>query len=297
MSVLFRQSNTDDSPAACFVDQTADEYHADRSRISRSQLCDFMRGSNLFYRKHVLQEPLWQQKSTDAMEFGTVFHAAVLEQKPIEEMVHVIPEVVLNAEGDKRGKAWITWKQAHSDKMCVKERDIFLPRIMWQSVQSSPAAMELLQGPGRNEQTIHWSFESIACRTRIDRLRDDCIVDLKTARSCNLNSINNSLESDGYAIQAAFYQMAVEAVTGNRLPFKFIFVEKNIPYRTVVVALGSNEQLGVPWIEQCRDEVVAALQRLQRVADQEAWRDPIGDQCITMNRPSWANYQWQLRGD
>lgn len=295
-SIIFQST----AQSACFVNQTADEYHADTSRVSRSELVTLIKSTWQYFKRHVERAPLYQQKETDSFEFGTLFHAAVLELKPVHTLAHVIPDEVLNVDGHRKGGKWLAWKNCHDDKPCYKPQELLIPEEMLRSVMSSQAAMDLLSGDGRNEQTIHWQYGSIPCRTRVDRLKADCIVDLKTARSCDLNSINNSLEYDEYYKQAALYQMAVEAVTGDTLPFHFIFVEKVDPFRTVVVELGDHvvrigrEEVRTPWIDKGREEIEAAFRLLQKCADSGNWRDPIGDSVIKMDRPKSADYKWTL---
>lgn len=283
------------------VRQSAEEYHSDTRRCSRSQLVDFICSSNLYYRRHVERDPDWQQDETEDMRFGTRFHAIALEGRRYEDTVNLIPEHVLSDSGDRRGKAYQLWASITPDadsyrkpKECEAERKQV--ESMMKSLDSSPAAVALLGSPGHPilegkspvEVGIHWAFNGIEMRTRLDRLNADCILDLKTARSCDLDSINNSLERDRYAIQAAFYTMAVEQLTGETLPFRFLFSEKSTPFRTVVV------EMDTAWIDAAREEVEAALVRLQRCSDNDDWRDPIGDAVIPMSRPKWAAWKWQL---
>lgn len=282
--------STATEPRAKFVNETAEQYHADKLRVSRSQLVDFIKSPWLYFKRHVDHDPEWQQTETEDMAYGTAFHAAALEGKAIEDLVYVIPEDVLNADGHRKGKAWQQWAMLHMDKPHAKGPELARPRAMLASLKASPAAMELLGHPeSQKELSIHWEHDGVELRTRLDCLvPGECIVDLKTARTCDLNAINNSIERDGYATQAAFYQMAVEAVCGETLGFNLVFVEKVVPYRTVVVSLNQR------WIEKSRVKIEAAIRRLQRCAHLDDWRDCIGDKAIEMDEPNWTNYQWQL---
>lgn len=274
-----------------FVEMSAAEYHADKTRVSRSHLVDFLQSPWLYFKRYIRRDPKWQKEATDALDFGILFHAAVLEGVPITDMVHLIPESVLNDDGHRKGKPWLMWKALHDDKPCFKEADFDLPRMMESSLQNSTAAMELLEhSQGKNEQTIHWSHSGVELRTRLDRIiQDDCIIDLKTARSCDLERIEASLEYDLYYFQAAFYQMAVESVLNVQLPFRFIFVEKCIPFRTVVVEMDQQ------WINEGRAEVASALERLQKRADSGDWTDPTGNEIIKVKRrPNRDQFKWKV---
>lgn len=288
--------STVSEPTARIVDQTAAEYHANKTRVSRSMLVDFIQSPNLYYRRHVLRDPAWQQTPSSAMELGTLVHAAVLEGKRLEDLVHVIPESVLNADGHRKGKDWLAWKSIHDDKPQFKEADLAVPREMLKSVKASSAAMALLNEMGHPrtrkcgpvEVSIEWELNGIERRTRLDRINATCIGDVKTARSCDLQKINNSLEADGYYLQAADYTMAFEALADETLPFKFLFIENCVPYRTAVVVMDP------AWINEGRAEIIAATNRLQACAESGNWGDPIGDAEIPMSRPMWSKYRWQL---
>ncbi len=307
------EMSTATQSTARIVEMTSDDYHADHSRISRSMKVDFIHSPWEFYKRHKERDPAWQNDPSKAMVFGTIFHGIALERKKYDQVAKVIPEHVLNSEGDCRGKPYMLWKAITPDyKQWLRpkdtEEDKTTVAAMMESLKSSSAAQDLLQGTPHpiigksspHEVTIHWDYEGIECRTRLDRFNADCIVDLKTARCCDLQAINSSLESDNYYLQAADYQMAVEALTGERLPFKFIFVETVIPFRTVVVELGDEilrvrgEEFREPWIDRGREEMQAAMMRMQRCADLNDWRDHVGDAPIRMDRPTWAAYKWQL---
>jgi len=277
---------------ARIVDLAAEDYHADLSRVSRSMLVDFIESPWLYYRRYILKDPAWQQKSTKAMEAGTLFHAAILEGKSVYDLVHIIPQSVLNGDGHCKGKAYTDWKACHTDKPCVKAAELADDIAMQVAVNRSIAAMDILDEPtGKNEVTIQWDWDGIQRRTRLDRwIPGFQIVDLKTARNGSLDAINNSIEYDGYYLQAADYQMAVEALTGETPSFSFIFIEKSVPFRCVVVDMDQD------WINDGRAAIEAALKRLQRCGDLNDWRDPVSIQSIQMSRPNSAKYRWQLTG-
>ena len=81
---------------------SAAEYHADKTRVSRSHLVDFLQSPWLYFKRYIRRDPKWQKEATDALDFGILFHAAVLEGVPITDMVHLIPESVLNDDGHRK---------------------------------------------------------------------------------------------------------------------------------------------------------------------------------------------------
>lgn len=274
---------------ARIVESTAEDYHADLSRVSRSMLVDFIESPWLYYRRYVKRDA-WQKQSTKAMDTGTLFHAAMLEGKSIYDLVHVIPASVLNADGHCKGKAYTDWKACHTDKPCRKAAELDDEISMFVAMSKSEAAQEILGNPaGINEVTIHWDWNGIQRRTRLDRFIPGIgISDIKTSRVNSLDAINNSIEYDGYYLQAADYQMAVEALTGETLPFSFLFQPKSPPFATVTVDVDQD------WIDDGRAVIEAALARLQVCGNSSDWRDPVSTQRIRMSRPNSAKYRWQL---
>ncbi len=200
--------------------------------------------------------------------------------------------MVLNADGECKGKKYTDWKESHWDKPCMKPAELVEFNSMWLAISKSQAAQEILADPaGLNEVTIHWDWNGIQRRTRLDRYIPGVgISDIKTSRVNSLDAINNSIEYDGYYLQAADYQMAVEALTGDTLPFAFIFQPKSVPFSTVTVDMDQD------WIDVGRAVIEAALSRLQACGDNNDWRDPVSSQRIKMSRPNSAKYRWQLTG-
>lgn len=66
----------DATQLATFVDLSAADYHADKSRLSHSQRETFIESPELYYGRHVTGE--WPQEATAAMDFGTVVHDVIL---------------------------------------------------------------------------------------------------------------------------------------------------------------------------------------------------------------------------
>jgi len=68
---------------------------------------------------------------------------------------------------------------------------------------------------GQPEQTIFWAHPlGIECKSRVDWLRDDLIMDLKTARDVSQRGFGRSAANLEYAAQLAFYHDAAKAVDG-----------------------------------------------------------------------------------
>ncbi len=283
------------------VREPAEAYHADRRRFSRSQLWDYQQSTYLFFKRHVEHDPDWKFTGTEDTRFGSAFHAITLEGAAFDRVFRVVPEHVLSEKGERRGKPYQLWESITpgadeyirpKDAEPLREK----VRLMTESLEASEPAMALLCAPGHPalfgespiEIGIRWEHLAMDLRTRIDRLNADCIVDLKTTRNADLGFLERTIETAGYGWQAGFYQQAVEELTGERMPFKFVFVESSQPFRTVTVNIAQE------WMDAIRQEIPCVLRRLQKNFESGNWRDPSGATEITMNRPNWTKWSWAL---
>lgn len=81
----------------------------------------------------------------------------------------------------------------------------------------------LLQG-GQGEVTILWNYQGLPVKTRVDFLRHDLYLDLKTfdnSRGIVLHkAIANAVQFNRYYVQQAFYALACDAVRCSDLPIR-----------------------------------------------------------------------------
>lgn len=270
---------------AVIVEQTDVEYHADKERLSRSQLVDFLESPRNYKMLHVDRNPAWKRKTSAAMDFGSACHRAILVQRDAEKAFVTIPDDVLNSQGAKTGKAWLQWKRENAGKHHLKAEQGAKWLEMWQSIQESDAASKLLMGDcegSREEFTIHWSYQAINLRCRIDRVIPSfAVIDLKTINNADERAILREMTDRKLYLQAAMYRWAWSLVSGDQLPFVFVFVEKEAPFRTVCRSVPED------WMEEGLAEVFDGLQRLQVCADFDHWPRQNDDQIREIVRPRY----------
>ena len=290
---------TEQPPA--IVSQAADDYHGDTSRLSRSQLTTFIESRKTFYRRYVCNDPAWQQATTEAMRLGSLFHELVLEHSQFEDMVAIVPRSALNADGHKMGNAYKRWKEQPENacRLIMKADEAFSLQQMFQAIIENDTARTLLyDGDAQNEMTVHWHYFNtvIPARARLDRVREDYIVDLKTIDSVSMQSIERAIESRLYYMQAAIYQDAIAKLTASHgerklLPFVLVFVEKQMPFEVISVELSQE------YIDEGRQLAIRALHELQHCLETNDWTPPTGKGLITVDRPSrnrkWSPLPWQ----
>lgn len=272
---------------AAIIDVPEDRYHS-MKELSRSQLVDFIESPMLYWKRHIVRDPVWQQKPSDAMDFGTFCHEAILIHKDATRGFRVIPDHVLSASGSRAGAKWKDWEAANAGVAHFKSHEVGPWLAMWDSLKCNEHARRLLLDnyeQSYEEKTVLWSHEGVDMRCRVDRVIPGHIVDLKTCANGDLNAIEREIENRKLYVQAAFYQWGWSIAAGEELPFTFVFVEKSAPFRTVCVTLDSQ------WIDDGMSEIIWSLDRLQQCATNDDWTDPCNRGVFTLSRPKWTNYR------
>ena len=270
---------------AAIIEQTAVQYHADRSRVSRSQIVSFLESPYGYFKQHIERNSAWQFKGTSATDFGSACHEAIFVHRDAMQAFAVIPEDVLNNDGKAIGKAYLQWKRENPGKMHLKEKDGVSWLEMWAAIKDNETASKLLMGNYADalaEFTIHWAFEGVDLRARIDRyIPGFAIVDLKTCNNADEHAIVREIIDRKLHIQAGIYQWAVELATGERLPFVFVFVEKSAPFRVVC------REIPQDWIDDGMLRVYDGLRRLQQCADSGHWPRNCDTEIRPVTRPKY----------
>lgn len=155
------------------------------------------------------------------------------------------------------------------------------------AVKSHPTA-----GPwfadGWPEQSLYWLDKNtgITCRGRVDYLRHDAIVDLKTSADAGREAFGKSVANYGYDMQAAAYTAGVESLTGEWLPFYFVVAEKEPPHYVAIYEL-DDEAMDVGrarWEQAC-----AVYARCQ---SDDVWPAYPGE-IQTLSTPAWHTRQYR----
>ena len=212
-----------------------------------------------------------------AFNVGMSVHTAVLEpeQYPLEYVIY--------PGKTRRGKEWDAFKAANSDKEIVKENEYQHHLEISRAVRNDPVAGPLLTD-GKPEVSILWeTAHGYDCKARIDWLKRDCIVDLKTAASVNPSDFERAAYRYGYHTQASWYRHAVYVATGALLRFKIIVVEKTPPFDVAVYSL-SDELLF-----EGEKRIAKSLAILHECMETDTWPGVSQGKELKLELPAWAN--------
>lgn len=191
---------------------------------------------------HYLASVRAPDESTLAMRIGTIVHRTVLGGP------------LLVYPGERRGKAWETFRDSHDDEIVTQaEVDRALP--IAEAVLANPVAAPYLKG--RHEVPLKWEMLGIPCSTRgVDVIGDGgFIVDLKTSKTTEPGRFGRLSLWAHYHAQLAFY---LEACAANGIVAREAFivgVESTPPYAVTVMrvtprALEQGRACIRLWLEQ-----------------------------------------------
>jgi exodeoxyribonuclease VIII len=176
---------------------------------------------------------------TEAMQFGTVVHAGVLEPDTLEAVCCIAPHV------DRRTKAgkeeWQSFLDESAGKIALSADDMERARACIANVRKHPAAMRLLDG-GDREVSLFWrdGKYDVPCKARLDAWNRGILVDVKTTKDACREEFARSIATYGYHSQAAHYISGCEHVLHESpAAVCIIAVESEPPHAVAVYALPS----------------------------------------------------------
>lgn len=177
--------------------------------IDQSQLKQFLKNP-ADWAYHRLND---DHKPTDAMKFGTAFHAYLLGTS----------DVVSLPEGESfRSKDNQKWRdeQLEASNIIVSYNDMQLLKRMKEGIEQTslmpeyPDYMEIIE-QGTKEQCIEWKDRQtglmLKAKPDLIPVGTDYLVDLKTAQKADAESFAKEVINYGYHIQTVFYRAAVAA--------------------------------------------------------------------------------------
>lgn len=177
--------------------------------IDQSQLKQFLKNP-ADWAYHRLND---DHKPTDAMKFGTAFHAYLLGTS----------DVVSLPEGESfRSKDNQKWRdeQLEAGNIIVSYNDMQLLKRMKEGIEQTslmpeyPDYMEIIE-QGTKEQCIEWKDRQtglmLKAKPDLIPVGTDYLIDLKTAQKADAESFAKEVINYGYHIQTVFYRAAVAA--------------------------------------------------------------------------------------
>lgn len=263
----------------------AAEYHASEG-VSNSMLKWISSPYTARHYKAKFIDREMPEQESDAMTFGTIFHRLLNEAETMDGAFHIKPAGMNFATKEGKG-----WRDAHQDRPIIKEDDATALKTMRDRVWAHAAARALLTG-ARTEASLFAEDDKGTLRKgRLDAIPSggNAIVDLKSIRSVDDDTVRRAIVERRYFVQAAYYLDVARLCGIERDVFVFIFVEKTPPYLVSVRPLDEfAENVG-------RKIYQADLALLRNCLETNQWPgDPNDGSDVGLT--SWAQSQLEREG-
>jgi hypothetical protein len=253
------------------------DYHADR--LLAPQLGRSLSASGM---KTILRCPaLFQHErehgrtASDSMGIGTVAHALALGNP--DSRLRVYDAYDWRAKAHQAGRA-----ADRAQRLTPVHRgELRQASRIAASVRRHATARNILSR-GEAERSVYWIDDDtgVTCRARVDWLRDDVIVDFKTAADASPAGFARAVANFRYDIAAAHYIEGVKAVTGHDLPYVFVVAETAPPHLCAVYQLDPGD------LEWGRYDAARARRIYAECESSGEWPD-YGDEIHTLDLPAW----------
>lgn len=261
-----------------YGDMPNDDYHAQTDWLSSSML------------KSALPEHYKTGGSQDALDFGTLFHAVVLEPHTLDRYVALDAEKIgLKSDGTPAAVPTMTvaWKRAVAEaeqdgRTVVAQSDWDRAHAMADKVREHATASRLLfDGEGTYEESAFAVDEhGRQVRARFDRRIPGAIVDLKsTSAQPGRKNLESTVLNYGYDLSAAHYLEVADLLDLDCPTFALVFASKTEPYRVTVTDLDKS------FLARGRALRALALDRLTN-PETPAYEGAHG--YLTLRAPAWA---------
>jgi len=224
------------------LDIPEDEYHADTTRISASMI-KMMHAKTPAHVYDAFFAPDREQPESAALDFGRMFHAAVLEPETFDDKYMVMPEGL--DRRTKEGKA--LWADIlASGKQAVASDKFNDVKKMAANIHKLPIWSKIMDNNPQFEKTVMTENR----RIRMDIFVEPCddfprglIVDLKSCVDASPYRFGYDCNKLGYHIQAAYYCDVVFNKTGGWIPdFTILASEKTRPFIAKAYEVGQVER-------------------------------------------------------
>lgn len=189
--------------------------------------------SPLDYKRY--KDGLVAREATEFMEYGQLFHSAVLENGSLKDLCYLQPELYADGtkpwhNGAKECKAWC---EMHNDKPILSRREYEQLKAEVEYVKKHRAWASFLFG-GHAEVSCFARDPAtgLLLKGRLDCLRvipngGWLITDLKTTQDASTHGFSREILTRKYHVQAAHYRRLINLLDpGVPVLFAFIPVEK-----------------------------------------------------------------------
>jgi exodeoxyribonuclease VIII len=236
--------------------------------------------------KYLRESPLHYQhaltgadKDTTERAKGRAIHALVFEPAVFQA------EFAIYEDGDRRGKVWEAFKEAHAGQTILKVNEVEAVAAAANAVRAHPLVAPYLEG-GKFEQAVTWTDPAtgLACKARMDWVLPErrVLIDLKSSSSIDQFRFGRIAARLGYHAQLAHYDSGCTHGLG-WTPEKVLIVavESEAPFDVGVFILGEDT------LYAGREEVGELLAKLKLCRATGRWHGRYEEEQL-LNLPAYV---------
>ena len=199
-----------------YFNMPEDEYHAQEG-LSSTGIKELLQSPSNFWFNSVYN-PLYVPKKTNFLEDGKMFHCLYLEGEEVfNDRYIVIPDYITN----KNSRVYDNWQKFEANGRLPISFEKYNHIITHAEYVNQWLAPNIFKD-GFPEVSIFWEQDGIPCKCRVDYLRQNGFIDLKTFEKSNTKNIDEYVQDYifKYAvyIQLRFYEKAIRFAIENNLP-------------------------------------------------------------------------------
>jgi hypothetical protein len=196
---------------------TEEDYRHNIEGLTQSELSWMRKSPAHFHRRAELQ------RETSAMQFGTIFHTAILERRRFLDSYVVEPEEIeikgVLVEVNRRVKAHreylAGWRLERADKFIMSQKQYDCLVGMVTEIGRSRQAVEFIQH-GEPEVVAQWDYRGRKCKGKADLWIPESphgkvLVDFKKTQDASPSQFTRSIYNYAYDLQSAWYRRGFEA--------------------------------------------------------------------------------------
>jgi exodeoxyribonuclease VIII len=266
------------------------EYHNELQAISKSDL-DLIDKAPFIYHQKLMGE--YSVNETDAMNFGSLVHTAILEPELLSGYVSDANFLEAGGRTTKGYKSALEmFKALNPNTTVIKKEDFETLENIKKEVESNKLIQSLLSD-GKAEQTVLWNEQGLDFKCRPDYMREwegkTLAIDLKTTKSCK--DFERAIANFRYHVQAAHYTTGLINILKKPVLFIFIVLEKEYPFGSRIIALDDMTlELGV----KVRQANIDTLKKCMAEGFYPKYEKEKEPQIEIVNVPNWAFYNYEF---
>lgn len=169
------------------------------------------------------------KEPTPAMAFGTAFHMALLEPELYAKSYAVMPGFDGHPNSNLYRLAKAEWIAENNGKTCIEKEKQCELEVMIDAVVSHPQWKLFNRYQPEIMGTMIHKETGLRIKCKMD-LFGSAIVDVKTTQCAAAAKFRRSTLDFGYHTSAAFYQNLIREITGEKMRFIHLVVEKAPTY-------------------------------------------------------------------